>query len=63
VSLITPVRWRISTYADTARTQAGTGTTIGTSAVTVGDRDIERLEAENAPVYVPFTSGCWVLPA
>jgi hypothetical protein len=29
----------------------------GTSTVTVGDRDLERLEAENAPVYVPMPDG------
>jgi hypothetical protein len=26
-------------------------------ATTVGDRDIERLETENAPEYVPYLSG------
>lgn len=30
------------------------GKSIGTSAVTVGDRDMERIEAETAPAYVPL---------
>jgi hypothetical protein len=33
------------------------GVAIGTSAVAVGNRDIERLEAESAPVYVPISRG------
>lgn len=37
-------------------THATARVAIGTSAVTVGNRDIERREAENAPVYVPILS-------
>lgn len=38
------------------RAHAVAGTASGTSAFTVGDRDMERLEADNAPVYVPNPS-------
>ena len=32
------------------------GRASATSAVTVGDRDVEHVKAENAPVYVPYSS-------
>jgi hypothetical protein len=46
----------IVTPPDHSLMRSGTGRWSGTTTVTVGDRDIERLKAKNAPVYVPISA-------